>query len=71
MTDLAPVCVEHGHEDGLPDEPLRAHALAAALRAAEDILSTHGYADVGRSLEVLHCAIEDVSAIESDGPLVN
>ena len=50
--------VQHG--PGLPDEPLRAHVLAMAVRAAEATLSGHGYTDTERSLEIIHVAIEDV-----------
>jgi hypothetical protein len=44
-----------------PDCPTSryAHALAAALRAAERLLTGHGYRDVERSAEVLHVALED------------
>ena len=56
---LNPVCDGHGHDPGLPDEPLRAHALAAALRAAERVLDAHGYGDPERSAEILHVALED------------
>ena len=56
---LNSVCDQHGHEPGLPDEPLRAHVLAVAIRAAETALKAHGYADVERSAEVLHVALED------------
>jgi hypothetical protein len=50
---------DHGHEDGLPDRDLRRHVLAAAMRAAEGALRSHGYVEVERSLEVLHVAIAD------------
>ena len=58
--DLSTVCVEHDHEPGLPDRERRSHLLAMALRQVEAGLLEHGYADAGRSLETLHCAIEDV-----------
>ncbi len=61
---LNTICDEHGHESGLPDEPLRAHVLAAAVRTAEEMLRSHGYSDPERSLEVLHVALED--ALEHD-----
>jgi hypothetical protein len=55
---LNSVCDQHGHTPGLPDEPLRAHVLAIAIRAADRDLAAHGY-DVERSAEVLHVALED------------
>jgi hypothetical protein len=55
------VCDEHGHEDvdELPDRELRGHVLAKALRAADAVLSAHGF-DASRSLEVLHIGMFDV-----------
>jgi hypothetical protein len=49
----------HAHDPGLPDRDLRRHALAAAIRAAEAVLSNQGYPDPERALEVLHVALED------------
>jgi hypothetical protein len=65
MVMLNSVCARHGHDEGLPDSDLRAHVLAAAIRAAEAVLKSHGYSDLERSLEVLHVAIEDAA----DDPL--
>ena len=59
MTTLNSVCDTHGHDPGLPDERLRAHVLAIALRAAEAALAAHRYAEVERSAEVIHTALED------------
>jgi hypothetical protein len=58
---LNPTCDAHEtpHDPGLPDEPLRAHVLAQAVRAAEETLRSHGYADVDRSAEILHVALAD------------
>lgn len=56
---LNSVCDTHDHDPGLPGRDLRLHALAAAIRAAESILTAHGYADTERSAEVLHVALED------------
>jgi hypothetical protein len=57
--DLNADCVNHEHDDGLPDRDLRGHVLAAGIRAAEYELSMHGYADVERSAEILHVALGD------------
>ena len=59
MVTLNSVCDTHGHDPGLPDRVLRGHVLAAAIRAAQRVLSAHGYGDPERSLEILHIAIED------------
>ncbi len=61
---LNSVCDGHDHAPGLPDEPLRAHVLAAAIRTGEEMLRSHGYADPERAIEVLHVALED--AIDAD-----
>jgi hypothetical protein len=65
---LNPACDAHEtpHDPGLPDEPLRAHVLAQAVRAAEETLRSHGYGDVDRSLEVLHVALEDAWSAPDD-----
>jgi hypothetical protein len=60
MVDVNSVCDKHGHDPGLPDEPVRAHILAAAIRSAEAELKAHVYADFERSAEILHVALEDV-----------
>lgn len=60
MAILNSVCDHHAHAEGLPDPDLRGHALAAAIRAAEAVLTFHGYGDPERSAEILHVAIEDV-----------
>jgi hypothetical protein len=64
MSDLSPACMELGHDPGLPDEPLRAYVLAAAIRTAEAMLRSHGYRDATPSLEILHVAIEDAVAAD-------
>jgi hypothetical protein len=56
---LNSVCDQHDHSPGLPDEPLRAHVLAVAMRAAETALQAHGYAHPEDSAEILHVALED------------
>ena len=58
MAILGPVCDEHEHEPDLPDDTLRAHILAAAIRAADARLRAHGW-PVDRSAEILHVALED------------
>lgn len=65
MATLNSVCDKHGHDPGLPDEPMRAHVLAAAIRAADAELSHHGYSDV-ESAEVLHVALEDALDLPDD-----
>lgn len=56
---LNSVCDTHDHTPGLPDRELRAHALAAAVRAAEALLAAHGYHEPEDAIEVLHVALED------------
>jgi hypothetical protein len=65
---LPAACVDCDHDPGLPDRDLRLHVLAAALRAAERLLATHGYADVSRSMEVLHVALEDADELPDERP---
>jgi hypothetical protein len=59
MALLNSVCDAHDHDPGLPDRDLRCHILAQAIRSTERELAAHGYADVGRGMEVLDAAIED------------
>jgi hypothetical protein len=66
MVTLNTVCDEHEHDPGLPGADLREHALAAALRAVERVLKSHGCPDVGRSAEVLHVALEDALDLPAD-----
>lgn len=68
MDALPAPCGGCEHDPGLPDRDLRLHALAAALRAAERILSTHGYPDIGRSAEILHVALEDADELPDERP---
>lgn len=66
MPALNSVCDTHEHEPGLPDEPLRGHVLAAAIRVAEAELVAHGYPDPERALEALHVAMEDALDLEDE-----
>lgn len=59
MTQLNSVCDAHGHDPGLPDRDLRAQVLVAATRATEGVQAAHGYADLERSVKILHVACED------------
>jgi hypothetical protein len=61
MVMLNSVCDAHDHDPGLPASKLRAHVLAAAIRAVEGILVAHGDADPERTAEILHVALEDAA----------
>ena len=54
-------------DPGLPSEPLRAHALAHALRTTETFLRDHGFADVERCAEILYIALTEAFA-EANAP---
>jgi hypothetical protein len=66
MTQLNTVCDRHGHSEALPDRELRAHLLAAAVRAAEATLKAHGYPEPEDALEALQVAMEDALDFTGD-----